>query len=194
MAFYLVLALWLSLYKTILITLYKAKHARGSGKPYKANRNIAISTALGLLAFFVALIGFADNRAPTRGQDWATGLDNPTAMAISKDLGTSFPLAVSVGARWIDRTHAQWIPYYALTALQRGATDEEKTLLKKYYQEEIDRTRRLILEEQPDLIFQTKFKSREWLRGALLEGQPDLFDNYAPYIVTGGTVVLRRTD
>ncbi|HMO43961.1 MAG TPA: hypothetical protein PKB04_11720 [Phenylobacterium sp.] len=113
-------------------------------------------------------------------------------MAISPDIAVGFPLAEHINARWIDRIHSQWVMNYARLALNSGAISErQKHLYTEYYGRELERVRRLIRDEAPEIILQANYPAALWLTDALLDGDPSLLEDYAPIAESAAVKVLK---
>lgn len=139
--------------------------------------------------------GFADYRPHITDMRWAEGLENPTAMAISPYIDAGFPLSRQVGAAWIDRIHSQWVANYTKYALENMDLSEEETALaQRYHKRDIERTRELIRDKAPDIIFDYVPSKSQWLREAIIEAQPSPLDQYRVVVEEGAYRVWRRRD
>ena len=158
-----------------------------------------------LIAVYAGMVGFIsitmfrgyeDGRALISDMTWAEDLDQPTAMAISPVISTSFPLARQIDAVWIDRIHSQWVARYTRVQIERqdDQNSEYVQMLRGYYDREIDRTRRLIQDQQPELIFQAVTERVAWLYEELLEEDPALMDEYTVIAEEGILRIWRRND
>ena len=127
---------------------------------------------------------------------WAENLENPTAMAISPYISLGFPLSRPVDAVWVDRIHSQWVSNYTRLALQRqdDPSSAFAQRMRDYYERDLERTRNVIRQQRPDLIFQAVAEPVSWLTEALLEDDPQLLDDYV-VVLEGGTLrILQRRD
>lgn len=149
------------------------------------------ATAIAAMAFLT--FGFAGKATLMRDLSWAEGLDRPTALAVSPDVAVGFPLAEHINARWVDRIHSQWVAKYTRIVLQRGGLSEaEKGRYQRYYEADLERTRRVIRETAPELIIEGVYSEATWLTEALLAEDPTLLDTYEPIAEEGPIRVLRR--
>ena len=152
-----------------------------------------VYAALTGIAIWATMAGFDDKRRPVSEMAWAQNLERPTAMAVSPDISTGFPLATYVGARWIDRIHGQWVVNYTRIELARdGLNDAERARYQRYYDSELARTRALIQTRKPELIFKLATERHAWLAEALAESDPTLFDAYEEIGREGNVAILRR--
>ena len=176
---------------TLSVLLWtRFEESRRSRRHVEANAVYAACAAV-LLIFMVS--AFDDDRPEMRDLSWAARLDRPTAMAISPDLSTGFPLAQHVGARWVDRIHSQWVARYTRVALRRGglsATDAQR--YQSYFDGDIERAARVIRERRPDIIIQHVGTGTRWLTDALLAAEPTLLDDYETLAEEGVIRILRR--
>ncbi len=133
-----------------------------------------------------------DERRPTmRDLSWAGELNEPTALAISPNEATSFPLAQEIGARWVDRIHSQWVAGYTRFALRRGGLSEtERRRYQSYFDGDIKRTVNVIHEKRPDIIIQDA--GAAWLTDAMLAADPTLLDDYETIAEERAIRILRR--
>lgn len=156
---------------------------------------VALFAALILAVSGFILHGFNDAKRRLDNLPWAEGLSRPTAMAISPFISTGFPLAEHVDAVWIDRIHSQWVVNYASIMLNRDDTPAaDRARYQRYYDSELARTRALIRDRKPELIFQGSMPGVEWLTEALLAGDPQLLDGYAVIGEQKYIRILRRRD
>lgn len=158
--------------------------------------NAVSAATYGVTAIAAAIFlasGFAGKASLMRDLSWAEGLDHPTALAISPGIAIGFPLAEQIGARWVDRIHSQWVARYTRVALQRDALSEaQRERYQRYYEADLERTRRVIREKAPDLIIEGVYPEAAWLAQALLAEDPTLLDTYETIAEEGPIRVLRR--
>lgn len=139
--------------------------------------------------------GFEDQRPRMTDMRWAEGLDNPTAMAISPYIDAGFPISRQIGASWIDRIHSQWVANYTRYALENmELSEEEHETAERYHRLDIERTRNLIRDKSPDIIFQTVTPRIEWLHEAIVETQPSPLDQYEVVAEEGVYRIWKRRD
>ncbi|MGH9237374.1 MAG: hypothetical protein ACRD3G_04970 [Vicinamibacterales bacterium] len=154
---------------------------------------VAIYSVCATLLVAALTTAFDDVRPEMRDLSWARDLNRPTAMAISPDLATAFPLAQHIGARWIDRIHSQWVARYTRLALRRGGLSEtEAQRYQSYFDRDIERTVRVIREKRPEIIVQRVGTSARWLTEAVLAEDPTLLDDYETLAEEGVLRILRR--
>ncbi|MFN0024814.1 MAG: hypothetical protein ACKVS5_13060 [Parvularculaceae bacterium] len=157
--------------------------------------HLVAGAAAAISASALLLAGFDDGRARLSDHSWSKHLTRPTAMAISPMISTSFPIAERIGARWVDRIHGQWVVHYTRIALGRDTLSEaERQRYQSYYDAELARTRAVIREKNPELIFKSASARHSWLVDALLVEDPTLLDNYDVFAHEGNAVILRRRD
>ncbi len=144
--------------------------------------------AIGAL-FFVA---FADHRPVMRDLTWAGALSHPRALAVSPIEDTSFPLAREIGARWVGRSHSQWIARYVQYALDGSAlTPRDKERLLDYRRTDPEGILREIVDKRPDIIIEDTRPQYSWLVPELNALQPGFLDGYAVIAEENGIRVLR---
>jgi hypothetical protein len=145
------------------------------------------------LALIFLMRAFDDERPEMRDLSWADELHEPTALAISPDLATSFPLAQHIGARWVDRIHSQWVARYTRIALRRGGlSDTDAQRYRSYFDGDIARTIGVIHEKRPQIIIQHADSGAAWLTDAMLAADPTLLDDYDVIAQEGVIRILRR--
>ena len=148
--------------------------------------------ALGTVAVLFA-IGFNDRRPEMTDLAWARGLSRPTALSVSPDLATGFPLARQVDAIWVDRTHSQWIARYTRYGLLVGAPNSaQRELFASYHRANLAWILHQIAAKKPDLIFQEARPGYAWLDLELRELDPNYLQGYQTVAEEGGIRVLRR--
>lgn len=159
---------------------------RGKDRPLAAA--LAIMTAI--LAG-VAYQSYDDRRPRMSDLSWAENLDHPSALAISTNISTAFPLAQEIGAVWADRIHSQWVVRYVEAGLREtNLAPERKAVFQSYYDGEIDRTARRIGEAKPDIIIRNI--ADKDLYDELLKRDPGLLDDYEPIAQEGVIQILKR--
>ena len=144
----------------------------------------------GFVACVIAVLffrGFADQRPVMRDLAWARALDHPRALAVSPIEDTSFPLAREIGARWVGRSHSQWIARY-VSAL----TPRERERLLDYSRADLEGILREIRDKRPDIIFEDTRPQYTWLVPELNALEPGFLDGYAIAAEENGIRVLRR--
>ncbi len=157
--------------------------------------SVAVYGATIIAAAFFLTSGFSGRATLMHDLSWAKDLDRPTALGVTPVIATSFPLAEQINARWVDRIHSQWVARYTRVALQRGGLSEaERERYQRYYDADLERTRRTIREKRPELIIQGVYPEAAWLTEALLAEDPSLLDNYEAIAEEGPIRVLRRRD
>ncbi|MEQ8935374.1 MAG: hypothetical protein RIE56_06250, partial [Amphiplicatus sp.] len=178
----------------LAIPLYE-KIAALAAKPSAKVLDAGLYAAMSLLAACLTTAGFAGKGPLVRDLSWAKGLDHPTALAISPSIAVGFPLAEHINARWVDRIHSQWVAKNTRIALTRsGLSDAARELYQEYYDRDIARTRAVIREKAPELIFQINHPEADWLTEDILADDPTLLDDYETIAEEGFVRVLRRRD
>ncbi len=149
-----------------------------------------------VVALYAALLSydrFGDGSLGIKKNDWAAGLEQPTAMALSPIIAISFPLARQIDARWIDRIHSQWLMRYARVGMEGEAPgDPSYETFLRYYNDEMARTANLIRQDRPDLIFQCIAPACLWLNEAMLAQYPDLLDGYGEVLREERIIIWRK--
>jgi len=146
---------------------------------------------IGVTGLFV--MGFDDRRPVMSNLTWATGLDRPTALAISPDIATAFPLARRINAVWVDRIHSQWVARYTRYALRSGDLSEaETTKVRSYYKQDLTWTLQQIAAKKPDLIIQDVSPGYSWLVAELSSLAPNFLNGYDVIAAEDRVRVLRR--
>jgi hypothetical protein len=154
---------------------------------------LAIYTVCATLLLVFVMSAFEDDRPEMRDLSWAIKLDRPTALAISPNVSTGFPLAQHIAARWVDRIHSQWVARYTRLALRRGGLSEsEAQRYQSYFDDDIRRTVRVIRVRRPEIIIQHVGTGSQWLADALLATDPTLLSDYEPVAEEGAIRILRR--
>ena len=154
---------------------------------------LAVYTVCSTVILVFVTSAFADNRPQLHDLSWASGLNRPTAMAISPDLSTGFPLAQHISARWVDRIHSQWVARYTRFALRRGGLSEsDAQRYQAYFDGDIERTVRVIRTRRPQIIIQHVGTGAGWLSEALLAKDPTLLNDYETVAEEGVIRILRR--
>jgi hypothetical protein len=182
----------------VIVALTVLLWTRGAELVARARREagiVAVYAVCATLLMAFLMRAFDDERAEMRDLSWADQLIEPTALAISPDVATSFPLAQHIGARWVDRIHSQWVARYTRVALRRGGlseTDEKR--YRSYFDRDIERTVRVIHDKRPELIIQHAGTSARWLTDAMLATDPTLLDDYETIAEEGVIRILRRDD
>lgn len=167
---------------------FPALSARGAGP-------IAAAGALAVVVAGLSFAGYGDGGRQPGRPSWAEGLNRPTAMAISPSVYTGFPLAEHIGARWVDRIHSQWLLNYARILLsQEGLSAEQRATITRHFDDEVRRTRELIRNARPEIIFQVDYPGTEWFTDVLLEDDPALLDGYEVIGRERSKKILRRKD
>lgn len=169
-----------ALFGLITLTLFLWKRAAPLMPQWtKAIPALAVYAIVTLGVSVLMYKGFEDQRPRMTNMQWAEGLDDPTAMAISPYIDAGFPISRQIGASWIDRIHSQWVSNYTRYALENMELSEEETeIAQQYHTQDIERTRNLIRDKAPDIIFQTVTPRLEWLHEAIVEAQPSPLDQY----------------
>ena len=154
---------------------------------------LAIYTVCLTILMVFVMSAFDDDRPEMRDLSWANELDRPTALAISPNVSTGFPLAQHIAARWVDRIHSQWVARYARIALRRGGLSEtDAQRYRSYFEDDIKRTVRVIRERRPQIIIQHVGTGSQWLIDALLATDPTLLNDYEPVAEERVIRILRR--
>ena len=154
---------------------------------------LAVYTACTTLMLVFVMSAFDDHRPEMRDLSWANALNRPTALAISPNVSTGFPLAQQIGARWVDRIHSQWVARYARIALRRGGlTETDAQRYRSYFEGDIERTARVIRARRPEIIIQHVGTGSQWLTDALLAKDPTLLNDYQTFAEEGEIRILRR--
>jgi hypothetical protein len=140
----------------------------------------------------MSFVSFNDRRPPlAENLEWMEQLNRPTAMAISKDISTSFPLAQKAGAKWVDKMHGQWVVRYSWLAKDAKHLNEtQKQIILQYADQELERTLQTIYEKQPMLLIQDITDDR--LIEELLKRDPAFLDDYYIASENNHTRVLAR--
>lgn len=141
-----------------------------------------IMASLALVMIPVALLYdvFDDKRPSMEDMSWAKSIEKrPTAMAITPSIALSFPLAREVDAIWVDRIHSQWVSHYAkLASDQKGYSETQFQLFRQYQDSDLERTKNVIQQKRPELIFQCVLERHMWISDRLLDLDPALLDGY----------------
>jgi len=150
--------------------------------------------ALAFAGVIVLLIAaFSEGRPTMSNVAWAKNILRPTALAISPDVATSFPLARRIGARWVDRNHSQWVARYTRLALQSSnLTDAQKAQFTRHYIADLKWLLHRISEAKPEIIIQDVAPGYLWLLRELAAMDPHFLDAYEPIAEESGIRVLRR--
>jgi hypothetical protein len=185
-------ALFAAIAASILVYRRTMSYAAGPTLRLAATTGVYGLALAGVSVLF--LVGFDDRRPTMSDLSWASALDRPTALAISPDVATAFPLARRIGAIWVDRIHSQWVARYSRHALQSadlGQADIEK--LQRYHTEDLEWVLRRIREKAPDIIIQDVSPRYSWLSSELEAlSDSDFLQDYEPIAEEGEIRVLRR--
>ena len=145
----------------------------------------------GIAALFLS--AFGQGRPAMSNLSWADGLDRPTALAVSPDIATAFPLARRINAVWVDRIHSQWVARYTRYALQSGnLTEAETEKFRRYYDQDLRWILRQIADKKPEIIIQDVTPGHVWLSTELESLQPGHLDGYDRIAEEVGIRILRR--
>ena len=167
---------------------------------YTAGPTVRLAGASGVYGLALAgisvlfLVGFDDRRPIMSDLSWASALDRPTALAISPDIATAFPLARRIGAIWVDRSHSQWVAKYSRNALQSGGLDEAdiKKFLR-YSNNDLERILRQIREKAPEIIIQdVRYQNSALAAELAVLSKSNFLQDYEPIAEEGGIRILRR--
>jgi hypothetical protein len=151
---------------------------------------IAIS---GVAVLFVILS--SDRRPVMHDLTWMRALTHPRALAVSPDLGTSFPLAREIGAIWVGSTHSQWIAEYTHFALGfQALTPDKKWQYLGYHRSDLDGILHEIRDQRPEIIFEDVRPKNAWLVSELDALQPGFLNDYETLAEEGPIRVLRRRE
>ena len=181
------------LFATIFLVLSLAP--RLSALRLRDGKETALLAALGVAVAGFTFAGYNDGRRQLEKLPWAEGLDRPTAMAISPFISTGFPLAERIDARWVDRIHSQWLINYTSIMLSRDDLPAaERAVFARHFEAEVRRTRTLIRDARPELIFQVDYPGTDWLTEVLLEEDPSLLDDYEEIAREKSKRILRRRE
>lgn len=169
-----------AMFALIALTLLLWKRAAPLIQDWK--NSVPALSIYGVVVIGVSILmhqGFEDNRPRMKNMMWAEYFDNPTAMAISPYIDAGFPISRQVGASWVDRIHSQWVANYTHYSLENmKLSEEEVTRAQRYHAKDIERTRSLIRDKAPDIIFQYVTPRMQWLHEAIVEAQPSPLDQY----------------
>jgi len=150
-----------------------------------------VLASVGIALSFLA--GFTDQRPGMPDLSWADGLDRPTALAVSPDHATSFPLARRIGARWVGRAHSQWVARFARHALASpGLSEAEPRKFERYHGADLRGVLERIEAAKPELLFLDAAPAYAWFYQELQALNPGYLKAYAPVAESAGIRVLKR--
>ena len=163
----------------------------GAGSACAFTAHAAVALGVSSILF----TGFEDYRPRMNDLSWAQDLDRPTAMSITPYIDGAFPLARQVEARWVDRIHSQWVANYARYALDNLELSEKRArVARRYYEFDIERTRSVIRDKEPEIIIQTVAPRMDWLHEAIVETAPSPLAAYDVIAEEGVYRIWRRRD
>jgi hypothetical protein len=174
------------------LAIFLAAAALLKDRPSGTNVFVAMLTIACAPIVLMSFVSFNDRRPPlAENLEWMEQLNRPTAMAISKDISTSFPLAQKAGAKWVDKMHGQWVVRYSWLAKDAKHLNEtQKQIILQYADQELERTLQTIYEKQPMLLIQDITDDR--LIEELLKRDPAFLDDYYIASENNHTRVLAR--
>jgi len=139
--------------------------------------------------------GLWNNRQTMRDMTWAAHLENPTAMAVSPIIATSFPFVREFGGVWVDQTHSQWVAFFSHSMLAReGLAPEVREAMARHHEEDLKRLLDSVRRNSPDILLVNTAPRDAWLIAELEAIDPSFLDNYRIIAEEGIMRVMARHD
>jgi len=134
-----------------------------------------------------------DYRPKMSDLSWATNLKDPSVMAISPFIGTSFPLVREFGGVWVDRAHSQWVSHYTRAMLARGELSPEvREVMIRHHKDDLEWFLKSAEQNRPDVIIVNIGSSYSWLIQELKEIKPNFLEDYTTVSEEGIVRIMVR--